>query len=441
MNSVFFLALRNLYLQRKRYFLMGIAVALGFSLITILTALSNGALLTVKEKAARYYSGDITVYGLDSMTFDIKNPDEIISAVNYSPHAAKSVSTLPVKTASPRTVYYGKETRLFFGGKYIRILRPIGVDFDKEYEALREFPVSEGGIDGMLGTDGKKGILISRISARLLGAKVGDDVILNLVTTGGKQNTAVLVVKGIFEETGIFGYSAYVDRGLLNSLIQKDENWASEIALYIREGLNSARISSLVHEILSDRYDMLPEIESRRDFSRKRSDNRGNTNPVYAVISVDGQLDQLKDMLDAFLIVTYFVLIVFLLIVMAGILNTYRVLVYERTREIGTMRAIGMQSDDVKKLFLYEASSLSVISSAAGLVLGSFILFIISEYADLKNVPAADMFTVFGKLHFYLDFKTVLLNTAFMTGAVLAAAWGPAKKASSMPPAEALRKD
>ncbi len=432
MNTLFFLAFRNLYLQRKRYFLMGMAIAAGFMLITVLTALSNGAMETVREKASRYYSGDITVYGLDEVWFDIQDADPLIETIKKS--------TLPVKNVSARSVYYGKETRLFFGGKYIRILRSIGIDFENEKEELAKLPFSEGGVDGMLGDEGKNGILLSRVSARLLGAKVGDDVILNFVTSHGKQNMAVMVVKGIFEETGIFGYSAYLRRSDFNEFYNKNEKWATEIALYLREGLNSGRIASLIHEIIADKFPVLPEIEDRNDFQRKRADNVGNTEKVYAVISVDSQLDQLKDMLDAFLIVTYFVLIVFLLIVMAGILNTYRVLVYQRTGEIGTIRAIGMQSDDVRKLFLYEAAFLSVISSAAGLVLGITALCLITKYIDLGNIPASDMFTTFGRLNFYLDFKTVVFNTAFMLAAVVAAAWGPAKKASFMPPAEALRK-
>ncbi len=412
---------------------MGAAITIGFLLITVLTAVSFGALETVKGKASLYYSGDVTVYGLDEVWFDIDNPNNIVNMINNS--------SLPVRSASPRTVYYGKETRLFFGGKYIRILRPVGIDFEKEYTEISSLPILDGSIDDMLEDDERKGILISRISARLLGAKVGDDVILNLVTSGGKQNTAVLVVKGIFEEKGIFGYSAYVHREDLNKLIQKDPSWASEIAVFGKKGTDIGGFSESVRKLIGKKYNILSRIKDRADFQSKRAGNRGNKEKVYAVISVDGQLDQLKDILDAFLIVTYFILIVFLLIVMAGILNTYRVLVYERTREIGTMRAIGMQSSDVRKLFLYEASALSVISSIIGFVLGIIVLFIIIEYADLSNIPASDMFTTFGKLIFYLNFKTAAVNFIFMFAAVVAAAWSPAKKASLMSPAEALRKE
>ncbi len=56
------LAFKNLFLQRKRYTLMTIAVSTGFLLITVLSALSQGAIDTIRLKSARYFSGQICVY-------------------------------------------------------------------------------------------------------------------------------------------------------------------------------------------------------------------------------------------------------------------------------------------------------------------------------------------------------------------------------------------
>ena len=68
---MFLFALRNLFLQRKRYALMALAVAVGFMLITVLTGLSYGALETIKTKAARYFSGHIIVYGFENTGMSI----------------------------------------------------------------------------------------------------------------------------------------------------------------------------------------------------------------------------------------------------------------------------------------------------------------------------------------------------------------------------------
>ena len=99
---MFLFALRNLFLQRKRYALMALAVAVGFMLITVLTGLSYGALETIKTKAARYFSGHIIVYGFENTGMSIPDPESYAKIINKS--------RLPLRTVSPRSVYYGKET-------------------------------------------------------------------------------------------------------------------------------------------------------------------------------------------------------------------------------------------------------------------------------------------------------------------------------------------
>ena len=429
---MFLFAVRNLFLQRKRYALMALAVAVGFMLITVLTGLSYGALETIKTKAARYFSGHIIVYGFENTGMSIPDSKSYVNIINHS--------KLPLRTVSPRSVYYGKEVRLFFGGNYIRLLRVIGADFETEGKELSKLPFVEGGIEGLSGPDGKNGIIISTEASRLLGARLGDDVIIYVKTIEGQYNTENMIVKGIFDETNIFGYAAYMNREELNIIMDQPQDWATEIAVYAKEGSNIPLITERLRLEFAKTKDVFPTINTRHDFSEYRSGNRGNDKEVVAVMSVNAQLEQLKSLLDAFLLCTYFVLFIFLVIVMIGILNTYRVIVYERTREIGTMRAIGMQASDVKLIFLYEAADLAVIASAIGFGLGLVTFHFVGLF-NLSKVTAAGMFTENGRLQYFIGFRSVALNLFFMMVAVIAAAYRPAKKASLMPPADALRKD
>ena len=429
---MFLFAVRNLFLQRKRYALMALAVAVGFMLITVLTGLSYGALETIKTKAARYFSGHIIVYGFENTGMSIPDSKSYVNIINRS--------KLPLRTVSPRSVYYGKEVRLFFGGNYIRLLRVIGADFETEGKELSKLPFVEWGIEGLSGPDGKNGIIISTEASRLLGARLGDDVIIYVKTIEGQYNTENMIVKGIFDETNIFGYAAYMNREELNSIMDQPQDWATEIAVYAKEGSNIPLITERLRLEFAKTKDVFPTINTRHDFSEYRSGNRGNDKEVVAVMSVNAQLEQLKSLLDAFLLCTYFVLFIFLVIVMIGILNTYRVIVYERTREIGTMRAIGMQASDVKLIFLYEAAALAVIASAIGFGLGLVTFHFVGLF-NLSKVTAAGMFTENGRLQYFIGFRSVVLNLFFMMVAVIAAAYRPAKKASLMPPADALRKD
>jgi len=259
------------------------------------------------------------------------------------------------------------------------------------------------------------------------------------MTSGsGQHNTSIMIVRGIFDETSIFGYVSYMRIDDLNMLYDNEEDTLTDIALYVKEGINIERLAEKIRVTLGKSFPVFPRIYNNSGLSQARSLRPAVE--TIAVVPVDAQLSEIKDILDAFLIGTYFILAVFIFIIMIGILNTYRVLVHERTREIGTIRAMGMQKTQVKFLFLIEATALSLVSSFIGFLLGVIILSAIVEFVDLSSLSAAGIFTENGKLNFFIDPKMVFFNTGFMLSAVLLAAWGPSAKASNLPPVQALGK-
>ncbi len=64
---------------------------------------------------------------------------------------------------------------------------------------------------------------------------------------------------------------------------------------------------------------------------------------------------------------------VLLVIIVIGIMNTMWIAIRERTREIGTLRAIGMQRGRVLAMFMLEASLLGLLGTAAGALTGILI--------------------------------------------------------------------
>jgi len=104
------------------------------------------------------------------------------------------------------------------------------------------------------------------------------------------------------------------------------------------------------------------------------------------------------------------------------IANIMFVSVVERTKEIGVRRALGARRRDIRRQFLLEAALLSAIGGAIGVILGSFIAWLVSQ-----------VFPAQVKLSFIL----IGIGVATLTG--LAAGLIPASKASQLPPVEALR--
>ncbi|OHD26341.1 MAG: hypothetical protein A2Y38_00135 [Spirochaetes bacterium GWB1_59_5] len=426
--SIFFLALRNLLLQRKRYAMIGVAVLVGFALITVLSGAAYGAMDTVKAKAARYFAGHVSVTGFINGANGLEDPGRV--------EALLRESGLNVRTMSRRTAYNRSDASIFFGGETVRQRKLVGVSFSVERGELSNLAFSEGSLEAMFGEAGVDGILISESAAALMRCRVGDDVNLYLTTDAGQYNTVTLVVRGIFSETSLFGYVAYMRNEDLNRLLLRAPDAATDIALYADSSVDVDSLAENVRLLLGAEFSVYPTLKTKEDlYAAMAADGAGQK---IAVLTLDAHLAQIKSILDAFLVITYFVLAVFVLIVMMGILNTYRVIVYERTKEIGTMRALGMHRSSVSALFLFEALGLAVIASTGGLIVGVTVLWAL-RFIDIGTIPAAGMFTDQGRLGFYLSPGVLALNFAIMVGGVVTAALGPARKASMVRPADAMR--
>ena len=110
----------------------------------------------------------------------------------------------------------------------------------------------------------------------------------------------------------------------------------------------------------------------------------------------------------------------------------------ERIKEIGTMRALGMQRKEVRRLFLLEAFFLSLGGALAGLIAAGLVMFILSRFFWGVDSPIFILLKN-GYMTFRLSFLQVLLNIAVVLFMTLLAAFFPAKKAAKLEPAAALR--
>jgi len=428
-RMILYLALRNLLLQRKRYTLIGIAVMIGFALITLIAGASTGALEAVRLKAGRYFSGNASITGYIWGVAGISDSEKLVSNLKKS--------TLPIRTLAERTSYNRNDATIFYNGETIRQRKLIGIDFIAEGAEFSGLSFNQGSWKALASDLGKDCILISISAARILGCRVGDDVTLYLTTDTGQYNTARLIVKGIFNETSLFGYVAYMRRADLNGLLLRAPLASTDVAVYAKDGVELERFAEDVRLELSKYYKVFPRFNSREERDTELAKGT-NTEETLAVLSQNAQLAQIKQLLDALLAITYFTLALFIAIVMVGILNTYRVLVHERTREIGAMRAVGMQRSQVHALFLAEAALLALLSSALGLLVGLVALRILS-LVDLSSLPAAGMFLEAGHLRFQFDNRLGLVNGGLMIGAAVLAAWDPANRAANINPADAMR--
>lgn len=117
-----------------------------------------------------------------------------------------------------------------------------------------------------------------------------------------------------------------------------------------------------------------------------------------------------------------------------GVINTMMMSISEQTREIGTLRAIGAQKNQVLKMFLSESLLIGLIGGVAGVLIGSIVTLIIPAItgAGRVGILRGALSPIITPYDFFLS-----LGLGILVGAI--AGIYPAWRASKMDPVEALR--
>ena len=110
--------------------------------------------------------------------------------------------------------------------------------------------------------------------------------------------------------------------------------------------------------------------------------------------------------LEAALNLVALIAVLILFIILIGVLNTLRMTIRERTREIGTVRAIGMQKSDVKNLFISETLLLTAIACLSGLLLAFLMMWILSRLHH-KHHSVLSILLVDRRLYFLPTLSTI----------------------------------
>ena len=131
--------------------------------------------------------------------------------------------------------------------------------------------------------------------------------------------------------------------------------------------------------------------------------------------------------------------LVLFFVILIGVVNTMRMSIRERTREIGTNRAIGMQRGDVRSVFVLEIVFLAVLSCVIGILLAWGVASLLGLLTfDLKDNPFS-MFFVQKHLYFVPKVSTVIVNFVTIVLVAFLIAFFTARRAAKMRVADALR--
>ena len=142
---------------------------------------------------------------------------------------------------------------------------------------------------------------------------------------------------------------------------------------------------------------------------------------------------------DTLQIVFNVLILIIAVVAVIIIMNTLVISVIERTGEIGTMRALGAQRRTVRRMFVFETLSISIVFGLIGVAVGALIIGVL----NLTGVPAPNPFfeILFGGpvLHPALPVSSLLYALAIMVAIGLVASLYPVAVALRIQPVQAIR--
>jgi putative ABC transport system permease protein len=130
-----------------------------------------------------------------------------------------------------------------------------------------------------------------------------------------------------------------------------------------------------------------------------------------------------------------FIFSIVLVIVVMSVVNTMSMSVMERTREIGTMRALGLKRYGVQLLFATQGVLLGILGSAAGGII-FFVVYAIITMTHPTYIPPASSNPV--PLHVDLMWPALLQSMFFMAALSMLTAFVPARRSARMTIVDAL---
>jgi ABC-type lipoprotein release transport system permease subunit len=265
--------------------------------------------------------------------------------------------------------------------------------------------------------------IISEPVARDLEARAGDQIVLEVETETGQKNTGAFIVRGIVKDSTIFGYyKCYISRSTLNELLLFSPEECSSVGIYLKDrtAVDTARRS--LQKEMEKTLLTSPLVANREEYRERRTEEWPGVR--YFVLTLAVYLSEVSDLLRAMDLITYFLYAMMLLIILVSATVTYRLILRERTREIGTMRAIGFYESDIQVILLFEVFFLCITAVAVGYFAATLLAWGVS-FLSFSWMPSFEIFMKNGRLMALFLPKTLLLNISLVLVILVPAVWFP----------------
>jgi ABC-type lipoprotein release transport system permease subunit len=402
MTQLFKMAFRDLGRNKRRSILSALAVSIATTLLIFMASVVRGEFRGALQNGIRLQTGHLQVRAASyeenkvSLAWEdlVDNPAQVTDQLKALPQ---------VVDATPRLIASG----IISLGDNSRGVQVLGIDPAAEANQI----FRQGVIAGeFLTADDREGVLIGKPLAERFGLKAGDQVNLLINTSNGDVDEQPFTVRGIYT-TNVFPY---------------DENTVFMPLAKAQAFAGAENHASLIFVLLQDQEQTEPVAAAL-------------TSSIYQIVTWQDLNElsvQFEQFAGAYMVILYLII---LGITATVVTNTLVMAVYERTREIGILSAIGMKGRRIMMAFLTEAALLATAGVIGGLILGGLITAWVGNVGLV--IPATQGVTgilIGDKIFPYVTSADVISLTAVAYLITLIASLYPATLAARMEPVEAL---
>jgi putative ABC transport system permease protein len=424
------IAARSLRQHARRNLFLGLALGAVTGLLVLLGGLTSGMERAMTESANTLLTGHVNVGGFFKVT---------------SGSAAPLVSDYPKIVETVRAKVPELDFLTVRGRGWAKAVSPTasmdlvlgGVDVDHEPALPKVLRLLEGKLEALRepGT-----VLLFEAQAKRLKVGVGDELTISAPTARGVNNTADVRVAVVARDVGLLSsFSAFINHDTLRQLYGLSAATTGAIHLYLDDPSDAAAVASRLRTVFADGGWRVMEPDAQPYWMKlmQTVPSEDWTGQKLDITTGDDEMGQFKQFILALRIVTGLLVTILMIVVVIGILNTLAIAVRERTKEIGTLRAIGMQRRKVLWLFVLETTLLGLIGTAAGAIAACGIAVALNA-AGIVLPSAVQVFLAMEELNILLDPSAIGFNVVALTAITVAASVLPALRAARLRPVTAM---
>jgi ABC-type lipoprotein release transport system permease subunit len=400
------LAWRNVWRHRTRTMIIVLAIGLGLAMMMLYDGLITGFDQAIYGNAIRVLGGNIQVH---AQGFRVKADQTPLLPLADDQAVVKTALAQPEVLAATRRINTGGLASSREGAFAVSIT---GIEPEKETEVnLAAQHVISG---RYLTADDGDMIFIGKGLADAMDARVDDRITLTGRATHNQMRRRTMTVVGIFD----LGMPDIEKRTIYISLSEAQDLYgltgqSTEVAISLKRlGQEAVVIAALKPDL-----------------------------PGYEIESWETNFPELQQTINTKTGVMNVFSVIIMLIAGIGILNLLLMAIYERTKEIGLLGAMGLKPNQIAYLFILEGTLMGCVGVAVGVVLGLIVNGILMRVGlDYSGFSSLTSYMALVNERIYPSWgMEKIFGRALMIVIISAlAAFYPAREAAQREPAEAL---